>query len=580
SITKFNTLGQYVQEEMLSVLNDSERQTLINKIAGITLYWYTNLEDGINMGNNTFSANPDTAKIMVVLTDGETNTYRVDYYPYYYGDPNTQNAKDKAIANAAIAKSAGVTIYTIGFGYTDATLESIASLDDENQPLYFYVNDAIALNTAFTTITNSIDSPALTDSMGNYLTTSSGTVTGPTGITVGASGDLLSWSPTAADLTTGHGNFITYTVTLDITNIAAGEYDNYALNNGASFGVSIDGNSVNGNFPVPLAEFDIGTLDVSFRAGTTTIAPNETQQKIITDWGTPTFTTNTPPATLEYGGQTYYYDNSTYDGSPYTVDGATDTATAGEHALIHNYSLHNRNVSYAYDSTAAGAVTPIGGAPTLPTGGTYAAGTTDISVAGTLSATGYTFHGWATTDVTVSGGTFTMPDNNVEFTGYFTADTVNYTVKYYLQNLTATGYDLQTGDTDTNTGLTGSTGAIDAGYQTKYTGFTYQKAESNLTPNTDFTIQGDGSLIINVYYTRNTHNVSYSYTGTVPSTATALPITAGHLYDTTVTVAANASATGYTFSGWSSSQTTATAGGTFSMPNEDVTFSGSFTPAT
>ena len=67
--------------------------------------------------------------------------------------------------------------------------------------------------------------------------------------------------------------------------------------------------------------------------------------------------------------------------------------------------------------------------------------------------------------------------------------------------------------------------------------------------------------------------VSYSYTGNVPVGASNLPETTDYEYGVSVTVAPNATASGYTFSGWSRT-------GTFEMPGEDVTITGSFTANT
>ena len=58
--------------------------------------------------------------------------------------------------------------------------------------------------------------------------------------------------------------------------------------------------------------------------------------------------------------------------------------------------------------------------------------------------------------------------------------------------------------------------------------------------------------------------------GTEPSGASALPAEATYKFGESVTVAADATAPGYTFSGWSET-------GTFEMPAEDVKITGSFT---
>ncbi|HNX14265.1 MAG TPA: VWA domain-containing protein [Oscillospiraceae bacterium] len=590
-----------VDQSMLSITGSGNKQTLINKIRNINRNGYTNLQGGILRGVSTFYNNFDysitttgsgdnrtvtatsinssatfndatSTKLMVVLSDGAANRfYRSSNFSNMVGSGTEGNpyAQGAAVMAANAVKDKNITIFSIGFAYSDSTLENVASSNPTPPPakLYYTATTAVDLSTVFEIITNQVNSPALSDTMGSNLTTSSGTVTGPTGVTIGSNGALLSWTPTAADLAYNHGNFISYTVTLDITNIAAGEYNNQLLNNAASFGVVINGTTCNGNFPQPTCEYDIGTLDVQFKAGATQIATAEAQQKVITDWGTPTFTINTPPTTIVYNGQTYYYTGSTYDNNAYTVPGShTQTAIVGTHTLIHNYALHNHNVTYAYTGTVPT------GAPTAPASASYAAGTPNISVEAKPSLTGYTFNGWNSTDVTPAGGKFTMPDKDVAFNGSWTPNgNTAYKVEHYKQNTNGT-YTL-----DVSENKTGTTGAT-AGYtQKSYTGYTYQPTLTTSTNN--FIIAGDGSLVIKLYYALNTHSVSYQYTNTAPTGATALPgTTLGVSYGSTVTVAGNATAQGYTFSGWASTQTTATAGQTFPMPDQNVVFSGSWTP--
>ena len=69
-------------------------------------------------------------------------------------------------------------------------------------------------------------------------------------------------------------------------------------------------------------------------------------------------------------------------------------------------------------------------APEVPTHTEYASGTT-VGVAQDINVTGYEFSGWETTDVTVSNGTFEMPNKNVKFTGSFTQKE-SYEVVYQI----------------------------------------------------------------------------------------------------------------------------------------------------
>lgn len=87
-------------------------------------------------------------------------------------------------------------------------------------------------------------------------------------------------------------------------------------------------------------------------------------------------------------------------------------------------------------------------------------------------------------------------------------------------------------------------------------------------------------LSLELYYTRNTHQVSYQYEGDVPVGAPAAPGVAGHKYQAQVTVEGNPNVTGYVFSGWTAATedgtAVATTGGKFVMPDANVVLKGSF----
>ena len=88
-------------------------------------------------------------------------------------------------------------------------------------------------------------------------------------------------------------------------------------------------------------------------------------------------------------------------------------------------------------------------------------------------------------------------------------------------------------------------------------------------------------LSMKLYYTRNTHQVSYQYEGDVPKGAPAAPDAANHKYQAQVAVAENPNVTGYIFSGWTAATEdgteVATTGGKFAMPDANVILKGSFT---
>ncbi|MGN1004298.1 MAG: InlB B-repeat-containing protein [Oscillospiraceae bacterium] len=93
-----------------------------------------------------------------------------------------------------------------------------------------------------------------------------------------------------------------------------------------------------------------------------------------------------------------------------------------------------------------------------------------------------------------------------------------------------------------------------------------------------------------VVLTKVFNNVIYSYTGTVPANAPSVPVTERKELNSTVTVAPAPTLTGYTFSGWTESvptgatavtiTTDANGNQTFTMPDRNVTLTGSWTADT
>ena len=216
------------------------------------------------------------------------------------------------------------------------------------------------------------------------------------------------------------------------------------------------------------------------------------------------------------------------------------------------YDRNSYEVTYAYVGTAPA------GASALPEKATVKYGA-PVAVAAAATAPGYTFSGWSQKE------DFTMPAENVTITGSFTAngDTA-YTVEHYQQNLAGDGYNLVEADTEHLTGETDTTATANP---KTYTGFTFDGTVEGTVASGN--IAGDGSLVLKLYYTRNSYDVTYAYTGTVPADASALPEKAAVKYGASVTVAEAATAKGHTFSGWST--------GDFTMPAQDVEITGSFT---
>ncbi len=102
--------------------------------------------------------------------------------------------------------------------------------------------------------------------------------------------------------------------------------------------------------------------------------------------------------------------------------GAAIAQAAGEDNVIHCYARPGEyTLSYSWTGLPEGADVPLPESESYSYGervtvdGTYKVGTTVTVGHGT-----YTFSGWSTDDVTVSGGEFTMPAGSVNFTGSWT----------------------------------------------------------------------------------------------------------------------------------------------------------------
>lgn len=75
---------------------------------------------------------------------------------------------------------------------------------------------------------------------------------------------------------------------------------------------------------------------------------------------------------------------------------------------------------------------------------------TNVTVRPGLTKDGYTFSGWTTEDAEVTGGSFTMPSNNVTFVGTWTVRSdLSYTVHYYWNGTTTSVAEDKTVDKQT-----------------------------------------------------------------------------------------------------------------------------------
>ena len=131
----------------------------------------------------------------------------------------------------------------------------------------------------------------------------------------------------------------------------------------------------------------------------------------------------------------------------------------------------------------------------------YARYGTPISV-GNPTRPGYTFKGWTPSLPA------TMPAENTKFTATWEIGKSGFTVVFWYENANDDGYSVAGTykPTDVAPGTTKSSGDYQnqsfTGRDTKH--FTYNAAKAETV-----TVKGDGSTVLNVYYTRNTYTLTF-----------------------------------------------------------------------
>ena len=238
---------------------------------------------------------------------------------------------------------------------------------------------------------------------------------------------------------------------------------------------------------------------------------------------------------------------------------------------VHNYMKKINDISSMYNVSYQYAGTIPANAPSVPSTNAYVEGA-KVGVANNVELEGYTFSGWttSTTGVTVSNGSFTMPERDVVFTGSFTPDPT-YNVTYSLTGTSPPGYTLplqksyypnEVVNVDTL-----KVGDIVGGYRflgwtTNTSGVVVDSSRKFVMPSSNVSFTGSFELI--------TYNVSYQFFDTVlpPNASSYLPASQTVTPGTTVTLSSiNGSASGYEFLGWYHDNN-------FVMPEENVVIYG------
>lgn len=428
----------------------------------------------------------------------------------------------------------------------------------------------------------------------------------------------------------------------NLTTLGSGTYT-LAGNNFSNWSYTNSSNAtatVNASTAIPVANFKItwsGSSEAGTLAGTAMLTANWAPITYNISWnangGTPTTATNnvnadtpiTLPSNPTYAGYTFKGWNTAQNGSGSTItaggskvrdfwtlspSGGTLTAYAQweeNKVIIRFYGDTHSSVKWNDNKTLAnGAAVEVGAA----TGKIY-------SVAGSSSfpaniSTGiapvpnanYEFNashgskwslgsaaGAALSSGVSTAGVLTVPKTGGLYVNgdyYLTVSPawIAYTVEYYTQNLTGGGYTKVTTPTGSGTAPFGNTlqyGATagTSGTTSTYTrstiaGFTYNPSAPGTTATLTMAASGN---VIKLYFDRNSHTVSVSYSGNVPPSMTYVPATQTKKFGETVSLTMPTAPTGYTWSGFKLVSGTGVtngqvASGNFTMPDSDLVIEG------
>lgn len=186
---------------------------------------------------------------------------------------------------------------------------------------------------------------------------------------------------------------------------------------------------------------------------------------------------------------------------------------------------------------------------------------------------GYNFKGWCKAE-----GTESVPWNfdktveknittqSVTLYAIWSAGESSYKVEHYLQDVIGDGYTIAASDTEVLTGLTGDTVTAEA---KDYPGFT-ENTHYELRKETG-TVDADGTLVLKLYYDRNTYEIGFDLNGAEGNTPDTQTVRYGGCLQTVEAPVK----TGYTFKGWYKPEGTEGILWDFEKPVEENTTSGS-----
>jgi uncharacterized repeat protein (TIGR02543 family) len=272
------------------------------------------------------------------------------------------------------------------------------------------------------------------------------------------------------------------------------------------------------------------------------------------------------------------------DGSEttYAAD-ATFPMPANDVTLHGVFSLEKYKVTFSFDDSAPSGLTPPDAILDVPFKSDVDVTAQTAAVTAAAKAVGYEFLGWTPkqTDFTFANDQFKMPAHDVELIGKFKLrEDVEYTVLHFYEKEDGSFPDDPKYTENKSDGKTGDTLDItlllieENGYRHEPTKDEYLAGGAAIEAPV---VQGDGSLVIKLYYILQEFTVTYKYDDSAPSNASALPADKNYKVGVDVKYEPEASAEGYKFLGWKvQGEDITTIADGFTMPARNVVVIGSF----
>ena len=413
-----------IEEKEIEYVVFSDNAQKVTNLNNVQARGGTSMYTGIQKGLTLFDQDDSYRKILIVVTDGEASD----------GDlkEHTLELLDEAKEEKNIA------VFTVGFSYENEDLSAIAG----NGGSYVHAGNQVELEKAFQGIEETIRA-MMVDPMGTTVgfdSSSFDVSTSEVKGNVSYVGNTLYWNPVGDSVPAGSKVSYSYTVKLNHkADTSRGSHTGVALNAPTDFLYSItNGTTVSHyavGFPIPEASYKISTLKERWvNEYNRSILSDSDEEKIITDYSkttddgvhkvyTPAFTTdyNHPVQSIPVtssNSKFYLYKYSTVTKNNVALENGVDDIKpkneAAAYVVTHHYEkVDGYKVSYTYEGEVPDTAVAASSFNTMAQAGAT------VQVAENPSAGGYRFLGWEceTSDVSVSGGAFTMPSKHVSFVG-------------------------------------------------------------------------------------------------------------------------------------------------------------------